>query len=970
MKKISHSFIYLISLLVILLCTGCKNEMQRNKSVVPENIVFVSFCDKELSSRAAAYMFEPEDLNQSNITSYGLSGTYEGSFEYDSEYTTLAYTTFDNYESLIQFTAGLVEGPWSFELYAYIDDVAVLKDSAYLTIDSSNPNVVFNLQPITTGSGEIVLDFSFTQSEVSKIIYNYIPLNTDNTLGEKTTDIEAEVADKKFYSGNTTFGCGKYVLFVKFYMKKIVEGSEVSYFMGQFTYLVVVETGRVTTVQQTFSDLTVTYELQLDLNDSTATAQLKGAIPSVIQCSSLSEIALPTNNSFTAKPSGKIFLGWNTKADGTGIRYTSIAAGIISGNLILYAEWGNEPCYTIVFKDAKKSFFSGTAMSGYSTSKPTLTEGAITIPAPGSFETNGLTLTEVDEANIPEFAGWYIDESCTIPFTKNGSDYTFDFSTAAAGTTYTSEISGSEKYLTVYAKWNYKVVYVDPGNATDDSASGITAANAVKSIAEAKRLTCNDSTTDRIYVMSRISEVTDLNEMSGTEAVYTLHSTNTVGMVYINTNTVFEFTDIVFDGNKDYACVKNTHFFNHAYNIKLTLNNVVFRNVTTDVSYYTFRSASEDLKLINCSFENSTSGMITTSNSSTLVIQNCTFSDVKNGSSWKVLNTSECSKFTMTGTTVKNCKNGDTLISIKGTSPTSEIKIGDFGEEKHNKFINNTSLYGGVCSSPYNTKYIYCDFDGNTANGYSAMYQMYLLGAGHYYNCLFSNNTFAQTDSGNLIYTKSSTSQLELQNCVFKDNTNTANDVFTDGINPVIGGACSFSNGIKLKDSYLSLGSDIAAVTGSTKVAQITMNTYTPGARVISDGAKKDLFSLSNPDYTIDDTGCLHIPYSAGGDIENPLEQDIYFTISAEEVSLSDSLIFSCVNRGNAASVNVSDWNITALYYAVESVPLTLDLSGDSSSKTINLADAGIQNKGTYVFTVSASYLGVVYSSEFTVTVK
>jgi uncharacterized repeat protein (TIGR02543 family) len=108
---------------------------------------------------------------------------------------------------------------------------------------------------------------------------------------------------------------------------------------------------------------------------------------------------------------GYIFLGWNSKKDGTGTKYT--ANSIINKNITLYAQWAPEGGVTVTFD----SQGGGAVAALY-------------------LETSGASLGSLPEAPLKtgfDFAGWYTQpEGGGTPFT--------------ASTTVSADI-------TVYAKW-------------------------------------------------------------------------------------------------------------------------------------------------------------------------------------------------------------------------------------------------------------------------------------------------------------------------------------------------------------------------------------------------------------------------------------------------------------------------------------------------------------------------------------
>lgn len=100
-----------------------------------------------------------------------------------------------------------------------------------------------------------------------------------------------------------------------------------------------------------------------------------------------------------------------------------------------------------------------------------------------------------------EFAGYFYDADCTNSLSKN-----------ASGKYYLKATDTGDK--TIYLKWKYKTVYVDPISG-DDTNTGHNATNAVKTISEAKKyLACgqDDST---LVLCSTLSDSAQISQLSG-----------------------------------------------------------------------------------------------------------------------------------------------------------------------------------------------------------------------------------------------------------------------------------------------------------------------------------------------------------------------------------------------------------------------------------------------------------------------
>ncbi|WP_407434650.1 hypothetical protein [Treponema sp.] len=115
--------------------------------------------------------------------------------------------------------------------------------------------------------------------------------------------------------------------------------------------------------------------------------------------------------------------------------------------------------------------------------------------------------------NVVEFGGWYADADLTTPFSSASlePDGYYHYST-----------NSSTQDTTLYAKWKYKYVYVDPQNsaATDDN-SGIDSTKPLKTVAEAKKYlknalydSSNPSAVPAVKLMSAVKDSSDFTSLS------------------------------------------------------------------------------------------------------------------------------------------------------------------------------------------------------------------------------------------------------------------------------------------------------------------------------------------------------------------------------------------------------------------------------------------------------------------------
>ena len=100
-----------------------------------------------------------------------------------------------------------------------------------------------------------------------------------------------------------------------------------------------------------------------------------------------------------------------------------------------------------------------------------------------------------------EFAGYFYDADCTNSLSKN-----------ASGKYCLKNTDTGDK--TIYLKWKYKVVYVDPING-DDTNTGHNETNPVKTIFEAKKYLACGQDDSSIVLISELSDSAQISALSG-----------------------------------------------------------------------------------------------------------------------------------------------------------------------------------------------------------------------------------------------------------------------------------------------------------------------------------------------------------------------------------------------------------------------------------------------------------------------
>ena len=204
--------------------------------------------------------------------------------------------------------------------------------------------------------------------------------------------------------------------------------------------------------------------------------------------------------------------------------------------------------------------------------------------------------------NVVEFGGWYEDADLMTPFSGASlePDGYYHYLT-----------NSSTPDTTLYAKWKYKYVYVDPQNsASTDDNSGIDSTKPLKTIAEAKKYLVNAlgdaSDPPAVKLMSGYEHpfngFAEFNNLTTSQYNYAVLSRypGFKGAFFYNTaNTTIE--KITIDGGKIADCLP----IFYAIGGTTELKNVVVQNNYTS-SYYpsVISDSSARLTIENCKFIN------------------------------------------------------------------------------------------------------------------------------------------------------------------------------------------------------------------------------------------------------------------------------------------------------------------------------------------------------------------------------
>ena len=274
------------------------------------------------------------------------------------------------------------------------------------------------------------------------------------------------------------------------------------------------------------TEITVTYDrknITVLLDTSGGTVSDGANTGSNINVSGLYGSAFDKDIITVTPPSGLIFVGWSPALPDTFPAEDTTYTAVYKGQ-----EFAVD-YYDYNFGRTGKTF------SGSMTSLPRVYETGtkLYIPSPVS----GISSAE----NTVDFAGWYKDETGTVPLDSDGSGYYIDVTTMGD--------------VSLYAKWKAKYIYVDPTNGNDDNDS-FTSSTSLKTIAKAKTYLQEASLdSPAIKVLSTISNSSDLTDLdnlstaSYNDAILQKASQLAGALLEINSGISCTLSEITIDGS-------------------------------------------------------------------------------------------------------------------------------------------------------------------------------------------------------------------------------------------------------------------------------------------------------------------------------------------------------------------------------------------------------------------------------------
>ena len=161
-----------------------------------------------------------------------------------------------------------------------------------------------------------------------------------------------------------------------------------------------------------------------------------------------------------------------------------------------------------------------------------------------TYDGNDLPLgspSDVD-SDVAEFEGWYVNnpncDDSTAKLDSSGSNWGLPV----------DKLNGTNDVL--YAKWNYKKIYVDPENGSDEN-KGMTTTSALKTIAEAKKYVETDT---QIILLSAVKSLEDVENLSGLGTKLKRYATTYPFIDFSGTmDSAKPLTDITLDGEAEFV---------------------------------------------------------------------------------------------------------------------------------------------------------------------------------------------------------------------------------------------------------------------------------------------------------------------------------------------------------------------------------------------------------------------------------
>ena len=443
MKKMLHKTLAALGAAAALLFASCADITEAGAT--GDETTAVSAATSDGSTRLVISLGETESDDSrtilpsyaksdlTDIKLYGLISTSPSTLSASDDYLLASW---DNYAALMKDEGVIlneydvaISGTWNFMLTASSNGATMTATASSVTISASAATTVAFDLTASTSVGKVQVDFTDLEYlSVAGIKYywssslvaasSYVDSATALTLttasdGETTACLE-----------KTDVTAGNYYLTLWFY------DEDGDLLLQPWQTAVVVKAGALSykalspsVLLSDYVSMTV-YTVTYDANGGTGTSYAQSYYPQ-------STLATVSTASLTA-PDGKKFRGWNTKADGTGTRYSPGDNPTLKANTTLYAQWATydstNSVYTLSSADDFWAFFS------YSEDKAS-TWGSSSYP---------VQLT----ADVTDLTSW-IPVSYYGTFDGNAKSLTYTVSSSASVTALFATLGGTVKNVTL-----------------------------------------------------------------------------------------------------------------------------------------------------------------------------------------------------------------------------------------------------------------------------------------------------------------------------------------------------------------------------------------------------------------------------------------------------------------------------------------------------------------------------------------
>lgn len=931
----------------------------------------------------------PVSVSASEIVKYQIAGINNKNSELFNE-------SWSSYSELQQAVMELIPATWTFTVSAYKRDaggdlIKVASCEKEITLVYGVTNTVQFELGSADGNGSFSVVVEYPSGGASAVSAKLKKLSGSSFVDVKDADVSLPVsgtATDSVICSAENIAAGYYYLFVEFKTGALVTATKVIFIQ--------IAGGLKSSGSQKYASVNTPYAIIYNLPSGASLAA--GAVDSF---NDSDDVTLPvaadlTYNHYKLE-------GWYTNSELSGEKVTGWNAGTRKQTITLYPKWIGAD-YNVIYKDFAGGQLNGKEFSGDTTLLPS----SLQWEASNNLGTPVFSEILSDD-NAVVFEGWYKDSGCTQKILNNITDVT-DLT-----------IDASEN-VTVYAKWNYKYVYVDPSSSfsgTSNTNRGFSPMEPLLTVTEAKNYLAGNNKAETLYLCSTLiysSATGDVNDLSGISNTSTYgdgikpvivkrHSLNTGIMVKVPVAGL-TVSDLILDGGAVWGSggaagingVKSNTGLSaddvlinvSSPGADVTLNhNVILQNNdcsgTGSAVYVSGRlnSYSDTNKIIRCRSESDGCAVYQEYNSIVNFVKGIIGGNSSDGNYGAgaavynydgelylgdVLNNADGSECVISNNfNISDTIGGAVFISSNGISVINRTQI------KENKTLADG---GGLYLDPRATV--------NMINSYVQGNSSGLSGGGIYIaaddstnltleNCSVTDNVAAVSGGG--IYSSGK--------LVLKEKTDITKNHLSDNLT-VSNLFYNYDPGYPAR--LIEINTNLTPSAEQPYVTTISIpDIYYPADEsssvLIFDettsgliASNYQLFACEKRGYKINSSGCIYCyPIPSSGDIGNPLADiltfapsDTTFTYAAGS-SNAGNLVFTSYVNGTAA--DVTDWSIEMKVFGLIDVTGLVITSPNDSSRSVAVT-SDVLPAGTYTVKVSAKYNGIKHSDTFNIIIN